>query len=280
MNRRLNVEFSRILIIALSAGALFAMSAAVNAQDTQEKLRAILDAEHRSAAHQARDKYRHPVETLSFFGIEDDMTVVEVFPGRGWYTEILAPFLKDHGRFYAAGNDPDSRSEFARKSTQRFKQKMASHDVFNRVNITVLAPPDKTAIAPAGSADMVLTFRNIHNWMAGGYADQVFSAMYEALKPGGVLGVVEHRGDPSTPQDPEARSGYVNQAYAIKLAEDAGFEFVGSAEINANPKDSKHHPKGVWTLPPSLTLGETDREKYLAIGESDRMTLKFIKPEE
>lgn len=279
MNYRLNVEFSHILM-ALGASVLLAMSATVNAQDTQERLRDILDAEHRSAAHQARDKYRHPVETLSFFGIEDDMTVVEIFPGGGWYTEILAPFLKDQGRFYAAGNDPDSHSEFARKSAQRFKQKMASDDVFSRVNITVLAPPDKTAIAPAGTADMVLTFRNIHNWMAGAYADQVFTAMYEALKPGGVLGVVEHRGDPSTPQDPEARSGYVNQAYAIKLAEDAGFEFVGSAEINANPKDSKHHPKGVWTLPPSLTLGETDREKYLAIGESDRMTLKFIKPEE
>jgi len=150
--------------------------------------------------------------------------------------------------------------------------------LYGKVKITVLAPPDKTAIAPAGSADMVLTFRNIHNWMAAGTADQVFAAMFAALKPGGVLGVVEHRGNPAVPQDPKAKSGYVNQDYAIRLAEKAGFKFVEGSEINANPRDTKDHPKGVWTLPPTFALEDEDRAKYLAIGESDRFTLKFVKP--
>lgn len=250
----------------------------VMADDTMAELNKIVDGKHRTKGYMARDKYRHPVETLSFFGIKNDMTVVEIFPGGGWYTEILAPFLKDNGRYYAAGNDPDSTREFSRKSAARFKQKMDSNSAYRKVITTVLAPPDKTEIAPAGSADMVLTFRNIHNWMKAGVDADIFSAMYKALKPGGILGVVEHRGNPDVKQDPEARSGYVNQAYAIKLAEKAGFEFIASAEINANSKDNKDHPKGVWTLPPTLALKDENRSQYLAIGESDRFTLKFVKP--
>lgn len=240
----------------------------------------MLNGVHRSANHQARDRYRHPAETLDWFGIKADMTVVEIFPGGGWYTEILAPLLKEQGAFYAAGADPQSSSRYSRRSAQRFKEKMASDAVYSNVHITVLAPPDKTAIAPPGSADAVLTFRNIHNWMQAGASDVVFNAMYTALKPGGILGVVEHRGNPNNPQDPEAGSGYINQDYAIKLAEKAGFIFVSSSEINANAKDTKNYPKGVWSLPPTLALKGQDREKYLAIGESDRFTLKFVKPKE
>lgn len=245
---------------------------------TNKQISMIMDGDHRSAANKARDRYRHPNETLSWLGIKPDMTVVEIFPGGGWYTEILAPYLKDKGLFYAAGSDPESSSRFSRKSARAFKEKMASNDVYSKVKITILAPPNKTAIAPAGTADAVLTFRNIHNWMKAGTADDVFNAMYAALKPGGILGVIEHRGNPEIEQDPKAGTGYINQDYAIKLAEKAGFVFVSSSEINANPKDSKDHQKGVWTLPPTLAMKKKDREKYLAIGESDRFTLKFIKP--
>ena len=264
-------KFISITLLLITVPAFAADSAAV--------LKTVINGVQRSADNKARDRYRHPFETLSFFGIKPDMTVVEIFPGGGWYTEILAPLLKDHGSYYAAGTDPDSESRYARRTAQRFKEKMESNRaVYGKVHITVLAPPDKTAIAPPGSADMVLTFRNIHNWMNGGYADEVFTAMYKALKPGGILGVVEHRGNPSFPQDPKAKSGYVHQDYAIHLAEKAGFKFVASSEINANPKDSKDYPKGVWTLPPTLTLKNEDRDKYLGIGESDRFTLKFMKP--
>ncbi|MCC6301651.1 MAG: class I SAM-dependent methyltransferase [Gammaproteobacteria bacterium] len=243
------------------------------------ELEAAVAGAHRPEANRARDRYRHPVETLSFFGIRPDMTVVEIFPGGGWYTEILAPFLREKGVYYAAGLDPDSGSEFARRSMHAFRDKLeADPELYDRVRVTVLAPPDKTAIAPPGSADMVLTFRNIHNWMAAGTAEQIFAAMFAALKPGGVLGVVEHRGDPAVPQDPKAGTGYVRQDYAIRLAEKAGFKFVADSEVNANPKDTKDYPKGVWTLPPTFAMKDQDREKYLAIGESDRFTLKFVKP--
>jgi predicted methyltransferase len=267
--------------INITAIALLLITPSAFAADGTATLQTIINGDQRSADNKARDRYRHPLETLSFFGIEPDMTLVEIFPGGGWYTEILAPFLKARGRYYAAGTDPDSSSRYARRTAERFKEKVESNKaVYGKVHITVLAPPDKTAIAPPGSADMVLTFRNIHNWMAAGYADAVFTAMYKALKPGGILGVVEHRGDPNIPQDPKAKSGYVNEEYAIGLAEKAGFKFVAGSEVNANPKDSKDYPKGVWTLPPTLTLKNEDRDKYLGIGESDRFTLKFIKPEQ
>lgn len=270
-----------VKVITLISAALLQVSLSSYAADTETALRQAIDGKQRLAEHKARDRYRHPLETLSFFGIEPGMTVVEVYPGAGWYTEILAPFLRDRGTFYAAGTDPHSLSRYPRRTAERFKAKMDGDPaVYGKVHITVLAPPEKTAIAPPGSADMVLTFRNIHNWMAAGYADAVFAAMYKALKPGGILGVVEHRGRPDTPQDPKARSGYVEQNYAIGLAEKAGFRFVAASEVNANPNDRKDYPKGVWTLPPTLTLKDEDRDKYLSIGESDRFTLKFMKPKQ
>ncbi len=264
------------------AAMLAAMSSPVHAEDphgAKTVLSQLAIGPHRSEANIARNVYRHPVETLLFFDLRDDMTVVEITPGGGWYTEILAPFLRDQGQYYAAGFDEESNSEFVRKGTARFKAKLAEHPaLYDKVVMTPLAPPDKTEIAPAASADMVLTFRNVHNWMDAGTVDGVFAAMFAALKPGGMLGVVEHRGNPAIAQDPKAKSGYVNEAYVITLAEKAGFKLADKSEINANPNDSKDYEGGVWTLPPTLRLKEQDRERYLGIGESDRMTLKFVKP--
>jgi predicted methyltransferase len=242
-------------------------------------LQTLITGSHRSEADKARDQYRHPAETLSFFEIKDDMTVVEIWPGGGWYTDILAPFLKERGTYYAAGIDPESASELGRTNAQKYKEKLAAKpELFGKVKATILDPPTKTDIAPEGSADMVLTFRNVHSWMARDQATTAFQAMYKALKPGGVLGVVEHRAKTDVPQDPKAASGYVREDEVIKMAEQVGFKLVDRSEINANPKDTKDHPQGVWTLPPALRLKEVDKEKYVAIGESDRMTLKFVKP--
>jgi predicted methyltransferase len=265
-------------------GALLLSVAPVQADHHEQKgndaaLQTIIAGSQRSEADKARDQYRNPLETLTFFGIKDTMTVVEIWPGGGWYTDILAPFLKERGTYYAAGVNPEAEAESARMSAQRYQEKLAAKpELLGKVKVTILDPPAKTAIAPEGSADMVLTFRNVHNWMARGQGETVFKAMYTALKPGGVLGVVEHRGKADVPQDPKAASGYVREDEVIKLAEQAGFQLVDRSEINANPKDTKDYPQGVWTLPPVLRLKEVDKEKYLAIGESDRMTLKFVKP--
>ena len=234
-------------------------------------LQAAIDSPTRPAADKARDRYRHPLATLTFFGIKPDMTVVEIWPGGGWYTAILAPYLKPHGKYYAAVADQHSEG---------FRKKLADDPkLYGNVIVTELAPPGKVAIAPPGSADMVVTFRNVHNWLRSGYGQDVFDAMYKALKPGEILGVVDHRAATKLVQDPKAASGYVREDYVIGLAKKAGFDLAGDTEINANPNDTKDYPKGVWTLPPTLRLGDTDRARYLAIGESDRMTLKFVKPQ-
>ncbi len=246
-----------------------------------ENLGAAVKAEHRTEAYGARDKYRHPVEVLEFFGLTPELTVVEIWPGRGWWTEILAPYLADSGRYYAAGfsltaeRTPAWRRNMQRELNERWA---ANPDLYGNMIVTGLSVPQDTEIAPAGSADLVLTFRNVHNWLKGEYASGVFEAMYAALKPGGILGVVEHRAEPDTSLDDMKASGYVTEEQVKSLAADAGFMFVASSEVNANPKDTKDHPAGVWTLPPSLRLKDQDRDKYLAIGESDRMTLKFRKP--
>jgi len=234
---------------------------------------------HRSPENIARNQYRNPQQTLEFFGLQPDSVVVEIWPSGGWYTEIIAPYVREHGRYYAAHWDPDSQVQFIQRGLGLYQEKLAANPaLYDRVQMTVLAPPEKTEIAPPGSADLVVTFRNIHNWMPAGTADVIFAAMYRALKPGGVLGVVEHRGDPEVAQDPRAASGYVNEATAIAMAEKAGFVLEARSEINANPADTKDYEGGVWALPPTLRRGDEDREKYLAIGESDRFTLKFRKP--
>ena len=241
----------------------------------------VLAGDHRSAENKARDKFRHPKETLKFFGFRQDMAVMEVSPGGGgWYTEILAPALRERGSYVAAAWDPNDKGEYATKNSKKYADQLASRpDVYGRAKVTALQAPNALKPVPDGTMDMVLTFRNIHGWMGNDAADAMFKAMYAALKPGGILGVVEHRAKTDKPQDPKAQSGYVREDYAIALLEKAGFKLIGKSEINANPQDTTDHPHGVWSLPPTLEGGDTDREKYVAIGESDRFTLRFRKPE-
>jgi predicted methyltransferase len=265
------IRFTLLVLLTLSVIAIAPTESATAQDDASAAaaLKAAIAGPQRSDINKARDKYRHPFETLTFFGIKPDMTVVEISPGTGWYTEILAPFLKDHGKLYEAVGGGAGAKAF----DEKLKDDPA---VYGNVIVTKLQPPAETDIAPAGAADMVLTFRNVHDWLPRGTTQDYFKAFYRALKPGGILGITDHRADPSQPQDPNAKNGYVRQDYMIQLAQQAGFKLAGTSEINANPKDLRDHP--VWNLPPTLREGEKDRAKYLAIGESDRMTLKFIKP--
>jgi predicted methyltransferase len=239
------------------------------ASDIEGKLRTVLAMPHRSEANKARDKYRHPIETLSFFGLRDDMTVIEIWPGGGWYTEVLAPLLKEKGKLYVTNTA---------KGTKYADMLASSADLYGKVEVRLIAPPTDISFGPDGSVDMVLTFRNIHGWMPGGYDGKVYAAAFKVLKSGGVFGIVEHRGKPGSKPEDLKETGYVPEDYVIQKVEAAGFKLAGKSEVNANPKDTKDHPKGVWTLPPTLRMGEEDKAKYLAIGESDRMTLKFVKP--
>jgi predicted methyltransferase len=221
----------------------------------------------------ARDAVRHPAGVLSFFGLRPDATVVEIWPGSGYWAEILAPYLHGYGTYFVALPGQDEE-----KAAATFRARMAAEPaLFRRVKLTELSAAN-TEIAPPGTADFVLTFRNVHNWMNGGYAEPAFRAFYRALKPGGILGVEEHRGRTDKPQDPKGEDGYVRQDYTIALARQAGLELVGSSELNANPRDTKDYPEGVWTLPPSFALGAKDHDKYAAIGEADNFLLKFRKP--
>lgn len=248
--------------------------------DDSEKLQSLIGAEHRSEGNIARNQYRNPVETLEFLGLESGMTVVEILPGGGWYTEILAPFLKGNGQYYAAHFSPNGTLSYQSPALIRFQEKLAaSPEIYGEATITHLNPPYATYIAPPESADLALTFRNVHNWIMAGTQHEHFDTFYKAVKPGGILGVVEHRAPEGSSMEFMSTSGYVTQDYVIELAEEAGFEFVESSEINANPNDRKDYARGVWTLPPTLQMGEEGRDEYLAIGESDRMTLKFRKPE-
>lgn len=269
MNQRIRLPLSVLLTLSIVAILSTRFAAAADDAGTTAALAAAIAGPQRSDANKARDKYRHPLETLTFFGIKPDTTVVEVSPGTGWYTEILAPLLKDHGKLYEAVGGGAGAKKFEDKLK-------ADSAVYSQVIVTTLQPPAQTEIAPAGSADMVLTFRNVHDWIPRGTTQDYFKAFYRALKPGGVLGITDHRADPSQPQDPKAKNGYVRQDYMIQIAKQAGFRLAGTSEINANPKDPRNQP--VWNLPPTLRQGDKDRDKYLAIGESDRMTLKFVKP--
>jgi predicted methyltransferase len=245
---------------------------------TAAALEHVLAGAHRSAENRARDVYRHPLDTLLFFGIKQDMTVAEVWPGPdGWYTEVLAPLLAEHGKLYAAQTPPAPGNEYVSASLARYADKLAGRpDLYGKITVTTLGPGGSD-IAPPASCDLVVTFRNLHNWMNLGYSAEALAAIYRALKPGGILGIVEHRGDPARPQDPRATNGYLNEDFAIALIESAGFELVAKSEINANPKDTKDYEQGVWSLPPSLRQGSRDRARLEAIGESDRFTLKFRK---
>jgi predicted methyltransferase len=251
------------------------------AQPPAANLDNILAGDWRDPANVARDIWRHPKETLAFLGVTADQQVLEVAPGRGWYTEILAPYLRAQGRYVGATSDPaaapDERTrDYFTQQNAALRAKLAARpDVYGEPELREIDPARPDFGAP-GSFDTVLTFRNVHNWLAAGQAEAMFKGFYEALKPGGVLGVVEHRAAGDVP--PGDKSGYGGQDQVIGRAKAAGFELEASSEINANPADTKDHEAGVWSLPPALRLGDKDREKYLGIGESDRMTLRFRKP--
>lgn len=277
-----------IALVAIVASSLGLAACSENTtttattSDTMTLEQAVNENSARSAANLDRDVHRHPIETLEFFEVEPDMTVVEIWPGGGWYSEILAPYLKENGQFYAAHFAQSETRNYYVNSRKEYAQRVANDPAFDAVVMTEFAPSASNEIAPAGSADRVLTFRNLHNWYMGGGEDGVkeaFATFYKTLKPGGILGVVDHRLPEARPDTHMDSSGYMKQSLAVDAAEAAGFEFVGASEINANSEDTADYPRGVWTLPPTLGLGEEDLERYLEIGESDRFTLKFKKPE-
>lgn len=249
----------------------------LGAQTVPEDFAPLLSAPHRSAANVARDPYRHPGQTLAFFGVRPDSTVVEILPGSGgYYMEILAPYLQQKGLYIAANRD-DSLPQYL-PDHQKFLQRLqAEPALYGKVIVTPFRA-DRHPIAPPGSADFVISFRNLHNWMEQGELQESLRTFYVALKPGGVLGIVDHRGRTDQTQAEQMSKGYVREDLAIQLIEQAGFRLDGRSDVNANPLDTKDHPEGVWTLPPSYRLKDKDREKYRAIGESDRFTLRFVKP--
>jgi predicted methyltransferase len=244
---------------------------------------AAVASDHRSADNRARDPQRHPAETLGFFGLEPGMTVVELWPGGGWYTEILAATIRGEGKLITTNFDTeasDDPKDYRVRVGKAFNEKVAGHEVYAGVEVITVKDPKALVLAPEGSVDMVLTFRNSHNWISDGIAGDVYGAAFQALRPGGVLGVVQHRAKADDARSPEelAKTGYLREDSLIASIEAAGFVLEEKSELNANPRDTKDYEKGVWTLPPSYTLGDVDRDKYAAIGESDRMTLRFRKP--
>ena len=267
--------FATLTAMACTMPAL-TIPALSRAAPVDPALAAAIASPARTPAFIARDAARHPAEELAFMGLKPSMTVVELWPGGGYWTEILGAYLAPQGHYYLAIESSGDAEEDA--STAKLRARVAAQGArFGKINETVLGPK-QFDIAPAGSADLVLTFRNLHNWMDGGYAEQVIAACFKALQPGGILGIEEHRGRNDKPQDPKAKGGYVRQDYAIALFKKAGFKKLASSEVNANPKDTKDWVDGVWTLPPTLSQKDKDREKYLAIGEADNFVMTFQKP--
>lgn len=271
----------KLSLIACSLlGALaapLAIAAAPASTVTDGQFAQVLKGDWRAPQNSARDAFRHPQQTLQFFGLRPEQTLIEITPGNGWYSELLAPLLKEHGQYIAAVVNP-STSDYARKGADSLKQKFAADPVHYAKAKVIDYDPQAPAFGKPASADTVLTFRNVHNWVLADDAPAMFKGFYEVLKPGGTLGVVDHRAKAGASVEAIKESGYLPTDYIVKLATDAGFELAGQSEINANPKDTKDYPQGVWTLPPTLRLGDQDRAKYAAIGESDRLTLRFIKP--
>jgi len=268
---------TKTLLSAAILGCSIALAGAVQAHSNHGIEHAV-SSKTRTAKNVARDEFRNPQATLEFFEVADHHSVVEIWPGGGWYSEILAPYLNENGQYFAAHFDANSDVGYFVRSLAKYQEKLAAQpDVYGKVQLTAFYPP-KSLNTVKGSADRVLTFRNVHNWMKAGFAPKAFAEFFQMLKPGGILGVVEHRAEPSTDLATMIKSGYVTEAQVMKLATDAGFTFIAKSQLNANVKDSADHESGVWALPPSLRNGDKDKEKYLAIGESDRMTLKFMKP--
>ena len=276
----------KIITSILTACCLLATVTVVQAEPWQARLTELAEDPARGAANLHRNQYRNPVETLLFFGMEPQMSVLELWPVRGWYTEILAPFVKDQGQLTIAtfrqdlGNRADAKMQFWARLSGRLEQRIDEQsEHFGPVRRIVLDPPQLLPAPADAQFDMVLSFRNVHIWNQEGHLLATLEQLYRVLKPGGILGMVEHRAAKVTELTSVASEGYTDEAYLIAVAERVGFQLVASSEINANPRDTKNHPKGVYTLPPTLALGLEQRDYYLGIGESDRMTLKFIKPE-
>jgi len=240
------------------------------------KLKKIIAGDHRSEEEKARDKYRHPYEVMQFFGLKDDMTVVEIYPGGGWYTQILAPYLKDNGKLIAGlfDTNPETQKEWQARYNKVFLDKFTDkQDMYGAIKTVGISFPGGAEFADPGTVDLIIDARNVHNWIANG--DDMVKSYHRALKKGGVAGIVEHRRDPELGHKDGV--GYILEQTIIDLFKKHGFKLAAKSEINANPKDTSDHPRGVWTLPPTLALQDEDRDKYVAIGESDRMTLKFVK---
>lgn len=264
----------------IAIGFFFTNGASADTPSLTANLQPILAGVWRSEENRARDRYRHPAEMLEFFNVRPDVTLIEITPGAGWFTEILAPLLHDRGTYYAAIADPDKapllRRNLFSDARDKLRDKFKSDPQHYSKAAILEFDPDQPVFGKPASADVVVTFRNVHNWVKAGNVDAYFKAFFAVLKPGGILGVEDHRAKPGSALDND--SGYLPEDYVIKLASDAGFKLAARSEINANPADTKDYAKGVWTLPPTLALGDQDKAKYLAIGESDRLTLKFIKP--
>lgn len=280
MTSRRNPHSCRLTRRAALAGAasLAAFGPALAQQTPADRLSAALEGANRSANNRARDRWRVPREVITFLDIRPDATVVEILPGSvGYWLEILAPYLRDSGKYVAAGRGEDETRPAYIADHDKLLAKLAADPAsYGKVEVTRFNPTTRYA-APAASADYLLTFRNLHNWIDRKQIDGALEAFHKALKPGGVLGVSDHRGRTDMSQDAQMNTGYIRQDYAVALIEKAGFKLAGSSEAKANPKDTKDHPAGVWTLPPTYRLGDKDREKYAAIGESDRFLLKFVK---
>ena len=269
----------RMLIVSLIAiSALITNSYAMN-NSTEILINEAIEGEHRKKENKSRDIYRNPNETLLFFGIKLNMSVLEILPGRGWYTEILAPVLKTSGQLTIASFGENHPNDYLRNVHLKYINHLNKDPIIYRNVRHVVFHEENHYLkgVDSNSQDMVLTFRNTHNWIKYGGVEDIYQAFHRVLKKGGILGVVQHRAHNNDDVKETAKNGYVPESYLINLAEEIGFELIEKSEINANPKDNKNHPKGVWTLPPTLRLGDTDKKKYIEIGESDRMTLRFIK---
>lgn len=278
MNKRTILSIKSVFLKA-SLLLLVSSQAFSNIAMAGDSLTKFAKGKHRSESNVARNEFRHPVETLKFFGIEPSMTVVEISPGGGWYAEILAPYLKEHGTYIAAGYDPKSKSEYFSSNAKKFADKLAADPKhYSKAKLSVMQAPGQLDFATKNSVDMVVSFRNTHNWASRGHAEAVYAAIYKSLKPNGVFGLVQHRAGDKNPADTSGKKGYLKTADIISMATKAGFVLQAQSEINANPKDTKDYEAGVWSLPPVYRLKDKDRAKMTAIGESDRMTLKFVKP--
>lgn len=264
-----------LTLLAVALGATTPLSA------SDEAIAAAVAGEHRQAGHVERDRYRRPAEVLAFCGLTPEQQILEIWPGGGWYADILAPLLRDQGQYEAAIFGPHAPEGFRHRLDRELRERFAaSPEVYGTPALHELWPPEDADLGAPARLDAVYTFRNLHNWLMRDQAAEILAAVHAALRPGGTFCVVDHRADARMPLDEGASSGYVDQAYAIQLITGAGFELVAVSDLLDNPRDTADHPQGVWTLPPSLRMGEEDRERYLAIGESDRFLMRFVRAED